>query len=100
MFTHFIFRNWNNIREDFAKFREGNPSFLADYLIALGARAIWYARTHVSSDDAQVDGHITPILPRLGGFVVQVRVRDNQQVRAGDTLVVLDDRDYQAKSAT
>ena len=68
-------------------------------LIALGARAIWYARTHVSSDDAQVDGHITPILPRIGGFVVQVRVRDNQQVRAGDTLVVLDDRDYQAHLA-
>jgi membrane fusion protein (multidrug efflux system) len=68
-------------------------------LLALGARAIWYARSHVSTDDAQVDGHITPILPRIGGFVAQVRVRDNQWVKAGDTLVVLDDRDYRAHLA-
>ena len=68
-------------------------------LITLGVRAVWYARTHVSTDDAQVDGHITPILPRIGGFVAQVRVRDNQWVRAGDTLVVLDDRDYRAHLA-
>ena len=42
-------------------------------LLVLGIRAIWYASAHVSTDDAQVDGHITPILPRIGGFVVQVR---------------------------
>jgi membrane fusion protein (multidrug efflux system) len=68
-------------------------------LLAFGARAIWYARGHVSTDDAQVDGHITPILPRIGGFVAQVRVRENQWVKAGDTLVVLDDRDYRARLA-
>jgi membrane fusion protein (multidrug efflux system) len=68
-------------------------------LLALGARAIWYASTHVSTDDAQVEGHITPILPRIGGFVASVKVRDNQAVRAGDTLVILDDRDLRARLA-
>jgi membrane fusion protein (multidrug efflux system) len=68
-------------------------------LLILGIRAIWYASTHVSTDDAQVDGHITPILPRIGGFVATVRIRDNQQVRAGDTLVTLDDRDLRARLA-
>ena len=68
-------------------------------LLVLGIRAIWYASTHVSTDDAQVDGHITPIIPRIGGFVATVRIRDNQQVRAGDTLVTLDDRDYRARLA-
>jgi membrane fusion protein (multidrug efflux system) len=68
-------------------------------LLTLGARAFWFARSHVSTDDAQVDGHITPILPRIGGFVAQVRVRDNQWVHAGDTLVVLDDRDYRSRLA-
>ncbi len=68
-------------------------------LLVLGARALWYARTHVSTDDAQVDGHITPVLARIGGFVEQVRVQDNQWVKGGDTLVVLDDRDYRAKLA-
>ena len=68
-------------------------------LLVFGARAVWYARTHVSTDDAQVDGHITPVLARIGGFVEQVRVRENQPVARGDTLVVLDDRDYRAKLA-
>jgi len=72
---------------------------IAVILLALGARAVWFAIVHVSTDDAQVDGHITPISPRIGGFVVSVRVRDNQQVKAGDTLVVLDDRDLRAHLA-
>ncbi len=68
-------------------------------LIALGARRWWYGRSHVSTDDAQVDGHITPILPKVGGFVTAVRVDENRPVKAGDTLVVLDDRDFQARLA-
>jgi membrane fusion protein, multidrug efflux system len=69
------------------------------FVLALGARALWFASTHESTDDAQVDGHITPISPRIGGFVVSIRVRENQQVKAGDTLVVLDDRDLRARVA-
>ncbi|HXY18725.1 MAG TPA: HlyD family secretion protein [Gemmatimonadales bacterium] len=72
---------------------------IALIVLALGARAVWFAVTHVSTDDAQVDGHITPISPRISGYVVGIRVRDNQQVRAGDTLVVLDDRDLRARLA-
>jgi membrane fusion protein (multidrug efflux system) len=68
-------------------------------LIGLGARRWWIGRTHVTTDDAQVDGHIVPILPKVGGFVTVVRVSENQHVTAGDTLVVLDDRDYQARLA-
>lgn len=52
-----------------------------------------FGRTHVSTDNAQVDGHLTPIAPKVQGFVARVLVDDNQPVRAGDTLVVLDDRD-------
>jgi membrane fusion protein, multidrug efflux system len=66
-------------------------------LLAVGARRWWLGRTHVSTDDAQVDGHIIPILPKVGGFVVTVRVIENQHVQAGDTLVVLDDRDYRVR---
>jgi membrane fusion protein (multidrug efflux system) len=63
-------------------------------LLAVGAHRWWVGRTHVTTDDAQVDGHIIPILPKVGGFVVAVRVIENQHVKAADTLVVLDDRDY------
>jgi membrane fusion protein, multidrug efflux system len=64
-----------------------------------GVRRLLWSRTHEATDDAQVDGHIVPILPKVGGFVTQVRVEDNQRVQAGDTLVVLDDADFRAKLA-
>src|SRR5437764_15386051 len=63
-------------------------------LVGLGARRWIYGLSHVSSDNAQVDGHIVPILPQVGGFVTEVRIEENQTVKAGDTLVVLADRDY------
>jgi len=68
-------------------------------LLAFGAKRWWFARSHVSTDNAQVDGHIIPILPKVGGFVAEVRVRENQAVSAGDTLVVLDDRDFRVRLA-
>ena len=65
-------------------------------LVGLGARRWIYGLSHVSTDNAQVDGHIVPILPKVGGFVTEVRIDENQNVKAGDTLVVLDDRDYRS----
>jgi membrane fusion protein, multidrug efflux system len=67
--------------------------------VAYGLHSWWVGRTHVSTDDAQVEGHITPILPRVGGYVAEIRVKENQEVKAGDTLVVLDDRDLRARLA-
>ncbi len=58
---------------------------------------IWYyLHGRVTTDDAQVDGHLTPIAPRIAGTVADVLVRDNQFVRAGQVLVRIDPRDYQA----
>jgi len=68
-------------------------------LVGLGAKRWWFSRSHVSTDNAQVDGHIIPILPKVGGFVAEVRVRENQEVKVGDTLVVLDDRDFVVRLA-
>jgi len=70
------------------------------FALALG---IWglnrylYSRNHVSTDNAQVDGHITLISPRVAAFVHRILVDDNQHVAAGDTLVVLDDRDLKVR---
>jgi membrane fusion protein (multidrug efflux system) len=68
-------------------------------LVAVGVRHWIFGLSHVSTDNAQVDGHIIPILPKVGGFVTEVRVDDNRRVKAGDTLVVLDDRDHRARLA-
>jgi membrane fusion protein, multidrug efflux system len=51
----------------------------------------------VSTDDAQVDGHIVPISPKIYGKVLDVMVDDNQHVKKGDVLARIDPRDYQAK---
>jgi membrane fusion protein (multidrug efflux system) len=56
-----------------------------------------YFQSHVTTDDAQVDADISPVIARVSGYVREIRFADNQAVKAGDTLVVLDDRDYRIK---
>jgi membrane fusion protein, multidrug efflux system len=58
---------------------------------------LWfYYHDRESTDDAQVDGHITPIASKVYGRVQGVLINDNQQVKAGQILVKIDPRDYQA----
>ncbi|HEX3236646.1 MAG TPA: HlyD family secretion protein [Gemmatimonadales bacterium] len=66
-------------------------------LAGWGVRRYIFSRHHVTSDNAQVDGHITVISPRIQGFIARVLVEENQHVKAGDTLVVLDDRDVEVR---
>jgi membrane fusion protein (multidrug efflux system) len=68
-------------------------------VVALGAGAVWgfgrwrYSRTHVSTDNAQVDAHIVPVLAKVGGYVREIHFDDNQTVQRGELIVVLDDDD-------
>lgn len=52
-----------------------------------------HAQHHEETDDAQVESNISPVIPRVSGYVAEVRVKDNQQVHKGDTLLILDQRD-------
>lgn len=56
-----------------------------------------YGKHHEETDDAQVSANISPIIPRVSGYITEVRVKDNQPVKKGDTLIVLDDRDLRLK---
>ena len=49
-----------------------------------------------STDDAYAGGNVTPVAPHVAGFVAQILVTDNQYVRAGQLLIHLDARDFQA----
>jgi len=53
-----------------------------------------YGRTHQSTDNAQVDGHIVPVLAKVGGYVKSVSVSENDHVNVGQPLVQLNDEDY------
>jgi len=63
--------------------------------LGYGAYLLHYWRTHVSTDDAYVTAHLAPVSARIPGTVVEVRVNDNQDVKAGDILVRLDPKDYE-----
>jgi membrane fusion protein (multidrug efflux system) len=52
-------------------------------------------RGRESTDDAQVDAHVTPVAAQVGGSILKVSIADNQQVEAGAELVVIDPRDYE-----
>jgi membrane fusion protein (multidrug efflux system) len=66
-------------------------------IVAIGVVILWLWVTagRESTDDAQVDAPVAPVSARVGGTVVRVPVKDNQQVDAGAVLVELDPRDYQ-----
>jgi membrane fusion protein, multidrug efflux system len=55
-----------------------------------------YYHNRETTDDAQVDGHITPISAKVYGRVAQVLVNDNESVKTGQVLVKLEAQDYQA----
>ena len=64
-------------------------------LLATGAFFWHYYSVRESTDDAQIDGHIDPISPRVTGTVLRVLHDDNEVVKAGDLLVELDPKDYE-----
>ena len=80
-------------------------------LVAVGVIAVctaaavygthWWAngRFVESTDDAYVGGDLTAIATKVPGYIQQVAVVDNQAVHAGDLLIKIDDRDYQAALA-
>jgi membrane fusion protein, multidrug efflux system len=66
---------------------------------ALLVRQWVWARTHIGDDNAQVESHIIPVLSRVGGYVAAVEVDDNHEVRLGQVLVRIDERDVKARLA-
>lgn len=57
----------------------------------------FFYRFYQSTDNAYVQADITWIMPKVSGEVREVKIKDNQFVKSGDILAVLDNRDYQAR---
>lgn len=60
-----------------------------------GYEKVHFAMTHESTDNAQIETQITPVLPRVAGFVKTIAVKDYDSVKAGALLVELDDAELQ-----
>jgi membrane fusion protein (multidrug efflux system) len=74
---------------------------LAGAAVAALSGAVWYGwdywtvgRFLVSTDDAYVKADNTTIAPKVSGYLTQVLVGDNEQVKAGQVLAQIDDRDF------
>lgn len=61
--------------------------------VAYGVKEYIYSLSHESTDDAQVDGDISPVSARVSGYIDQIFFVENHPVKKGDTLVKIDDRD-------
>jgi membrane fusion protein (multidrug efflux system) len=66
---------------------------------ASGIKHWEYFSAHEETDDAEVEGHISPVLPRVSGYVTRVLVSDNQHVDAGQTLIEVDPKELDLKVA-
>lgn len=62
-----------------------------------GYNKISFALTHETTDNAQVETQITPVLPRVSGYVKSIAVSDYDSVKAGQLLVELDDQELQTQ---
>jgi membrane fusion protein (multidrug efflux system) len=67
--------------------------------IFYGIRHWQFYSTHEETDDAEVEGHISPVLPRVPGYVARVLVGDNQRVTAGQVLLEVDPRELDLRVA-
>ncbi len=75
--------------------------FVFAILAVIGAITVYfyiqYKNTHISTDDAFVDGHIHVVASKIPGTVKGIYVEDNQPVKEGEVLVDLDPADYEVK---
>lgn len=80
--------------------KKTNKKFITIISVLLGIGIIYggykfiHSLSHEETDDAQVEANMNAIIPHVGGYVEKVYVEDNQKVAKGDTLFVIDNRDY------
>lgn len=77
-------------------------ALLAATLLVVVASAFYYFRfiaPYESTDNAFIEGYVTPIAPKVPGHVVKLLATDNQEVKAGDLLLKIDPRDYETSLA-
>src|ERR1700733_10244014 len=80
------------------KFRIGRLLVFVAVVVVLASAGyfLWkYLNTYETTDDAQIDGHIDAVSGRINGNIIEVLAEDEQFVKAGDVLVLIDPRDYQ-----
>lgn len=84
------------------KKRRRAPLVFVGLLVVAGSIAAYIYVSRIGkekTDDAQIEAHVSNVAARVAGQVKRVLVVDNQEVKPGELLVELDDRDQQVKVA-
>ncbi len=68
-------------------------------LLIWGIVTLWDICKNEKTNDAQVQEYVNPVISRAGGFIVEVKFDENQPVKKGDTLLLIDDREYKIQEA-
>ena len=92
-------KNPNDKRPSYLKKRVIIPTTTAILLILLGGYFLVHSIFYQSTDDAFVEGHIVSVAPRVSGPVEKMLITDNQPVKKGDLLIVIDSSTYEVKLA-
>ncbi|HEX9980396.1 MAG TPA: HlyD family secretion protein, partial [Flavobacterium sp.] len=85
------------------KKKKTNTKFLIIFAVLIivggtyGIYKYMHSLAHEETDDAQVEKNMSPIIPRVTGYITKVNVKDNDFVKKGDTLFTIDDKDYRVK---
>ncbi len=78
--------------------KKTNKKFMLVFVLLVGVGGTFgitkyiHGQHHEETEDAQIEANISPVIPRVSGYVTEVRVKDNQKVKKGDTLIILDNR--------
>ena len=90
------------IKEEIMKEKKSPVKIIIIVLVLLvagyfGYKKISFILTHETTDNAQVETQITPVLPRVAGYVKRIAVKDYDSVKTGQLVVELDDAELQTQ---
>lgn len=67
-------------------------------VIIWAAAYFWTGYRYEQTNDAQIDAYLSPVNAKVGGYINKIYYRDNQQVKKGDTLILIERDEYGLKS--
>ena len=59
-----------------------------------GLFTLWEFYHYEQTNDAQIEEYINPVISRVSGYIAAVKFEENQHVSKGDTLLIIDNREY------
>ena len=79
------------------------PNFFIALVLVAGTSWVCGRFVHLNNveftDNAQIQQHLTPVSTRVQGFIKKICFEEYQNVKKGDTLVIIEDTEYRLKVA-